>query len=35
VVHSFGDRARQHILQHYSWDKVAESTAELYRSMLA
>ncbi len=34
VVRSYGDRARQHILAHYSWDNVAESTAQLYREMV-
>ena len=27
------ERARQHILHHYSWDNVAESTAQLYREL--
>jgi glycosyltransferase involved in cell wall biosynthesis len=35
VVRSYGDRARQHILKHYSWDNVAESTAQLYRELVA
>jgi glycosyltransferase involved in cell wall biosynthesis len=34
LVRSFGDRARTHILQHYSWDTVAESTADLYRKLV-
>ena len=34
LVRSFGDRARHHILQHYSWDNVAESTAQLYRQLV-
>jgi glycosyltransferase involved in cell wall biosynthesis len=29
----YGDRARTHILQHYSWDNVAESTARLYEEL--
>jgi glycosyltransferase involved in cell wall biosynthesis len=33
VVRSYGERAKQHILAHYSWDNVAESTAQLYREM--
>lgn len=32
-VAEMGARAREHILEHYSWDKVAEATAELYRSL--
>ena len=35
VVQSYGERARRHIQQHYSWDNVAESTASLYREMVA
>jgi glycosyltransferase involved in cell wall biosynthesis len=34
VVQSYGERAKRHILAHYSWDNVAESTAELYRGMV-
>lgn len=34
VVQEFGERARRHILAHYSWDPVAEATAELYRSLV-
>ena len=34
VVAETGERARQHILQHYSWDNVAESTAQLYRELV-
>ena len=33
VVRAYGERARQHILQHYSWDTVAEATAKLYREV--
>lgn len=33
VVQQHGERARRHILQHYSWDPVAQATAELYRSL--
>jgi glycosyltransferase involved in cell wall biosynthesis len=33
VVKQYGERARRHILAHYSWDTVAEATAELYRSL--
>ena len=33
VVESYGDRARAHIAQHYSWDTVAESTAKLYEQL--
>ena len=29
-VKSFEERARQHIQQHYSWDRVAEATEQLY-----
>ena len=32
-VAEMGAKARAHILEHYSWDKVAEATAELYRSL--
>ena len=32
-VASYGDRARKHILQHYSWENVAEATAQLYREV--
>ncbi len=35
VVERYGERARQHILRHYSWDTVAQATAELYRSVCA
>jgi glycosyltransferase involved in cell wall biosynthesis len=35
VVREYGERARQHILRHYSWDTVAQATAELYRSAVA
>ena len=33
VVQAYGELARTHILQHYSWDNVAESTAQLYREL--
>jgi glycosyltransferase involved in cell wall biosynthesis len=33
VVQEYGALARTHILQHYSWDNVAESTAQLYREL--
>lgn len=33
TVQQYGDVARRHILQHYSWDPVAQATAELYRSV--
>ena len=33
-VRSFEDRARAHIQQHYSWDRVAENTEALYRQLL-
>jgi len=33
VVRDYGERARQHIQRHYSWDTVAQATAELYRSV--
>ena len=33
VVQSLGERARQHILAHYSWDNVAQATAKLYREL--
>jgi len=32
-VAAYGDRARAHIQQHYSWDNVAESTAQLYEQI--
>ena len=32
-VARYGDRARAHIAQHYSWDTVAESTARLYEQL--
>jgi glycosyltransferase involved in cell wall biosynthesis len=35
TVKQYGDLARRHILQHYSWDTVAQATAELYRSVAA
>jgi len=35
TVRQYGELARRHILQHYSWDTVAEATAELYRSAVA
>ena len=31
LVQQYESKARGHILQHYSWDKVAESTEALYR----
>jgi glycosyltransferase involved in cell wall biosynthesis len=34
-VKQYGELARRHILQHYSWDTVAQATAELYRSVAA
>ena len=34
-VHEYEARARAHIERHYSWDKVAQQTEELYRDMLA
>src|SRR5881397_3783862 len=33
-VHEYEARARAHIERHYSWDKVAQQTEELYRDML-
>jgi glycosyltransferase involved in cell wall biosynthesis len=33
-VASFEARARAHIQQHYSWDRVAEATEDVYRAML-
>ena len=33
VVQEYGERARKHILEHYSWDNVAEATAQLYREL--
>ena len=33
-VREFEGRAREHIVQHYSWDKVAENTEALYRELL-
>lgn len=35
TVKQYGDLARRHMLQHYSWDTVAQATAELYRSAVA
>jgi len=32
-VERYGERARSHIAQHYSWDNVAESTARLYEEV--
>jgi glycosyltransferase involved in cell wall biosynthesis len=34
TVKAFEARARNHIVQHYSWDKVAENTETLYRELL-
>jgi len=34
VVREYEARARNHIVQHYSWDKVAENTETLYREVL-
>ena len=34
-VERYGEKAREHILSHYSWDTVAESTAEVYRELVA
>ncbi|HTR97554.1 MAG TPA: glycosyltransferase family 4 protein [Candidatus Acidoferrales bacterium] len=33
LVADYGERAKRHILQHYSWDNVADATAELYRGL--
>ncbi len=33
IVAAYGERARQHILRHYSWDTVAQATAAVYRSL--
>ena len=33
-VKAYEARAREHIVQHYSWDKVAENTETLYRELL-
>ena len=33
-VKAYEARARDHIVQHYSWDKVAENTETLYRELL-
>lgn len=33
LVKHYEDRARSHILQHYSWDTVTESTEALYREL--
>jgi glycosyltransferase involved in cell wall biosynthesis len=33
-VHSFEAKAREHIMQHYSWDKVARNTESVYRALL-
>jgi len=35
TVRAFESKARDHIVQHYSWDKVAENTETLYRELLA
>jgi glycosyltransferase involved in cell wall biosynthesis len=34
-VEDLGRRARAHILEHYSWDNVAESTLRVYEEMMA
>jgi len=34
VVKQYEAKARAHILEHYSWDKVAENTETLYRDLL-
>ncbi|MBI1798226.1 MAG: glycosyltransferase family 4 protein [Candidatus Eisenbacteria bacterium] len=34
LVRSFGSRAREHIQEHYSWDRVALATEDLYRKMV-
>ena len=34
MVHDYEARARNHILQHYSWDNVAENTESVYRGLL-
>jgi glycosyltransferase involved in cell wall biosynthesis len=33
VVASYGERAQRHIQEHYSWDNVAQATAQLYREL--
>ena len=33
-VHSFEAKARAHIAEHYSWDRVAAATEAVYREML-
>ncbi len=34
-VRAYEAKAREHILEHYSWDKVAENTEALYREVIA
>jgi glycosyltransferase involved in cell wall biosynthesis len=34
-VRRYEEKARAHIRQHYSWDKVVESTEALYQSLTA
>jgi len=34
LVAEYGERARRHIREHYSWDNVAEATAQLYRDLV-
>jgi glycosyltransferase involved in cell wall biosynthesis len=33
LVRTFEQKARQHVMQHYSWDTVADSTEQLYREL--
>ncbi len=35
LVKSFGEKARHHILTHYSWEHVADSTAKVYEDLVA
>jgi glycosyltransferase involved in cell wall biosynthesis len=34
LVRSFESKAREHIRQHYSWDRVAENTETVYRELV-
>jgi glycosyltransferase involved in cell wall biosynthesis len=35
LVKRYGEKAREHILSHYSWDHVADSHAKLYEGLMA
>jgi glycosyltransferase involved in cell wall biosynthesis len=35
LVRTYEQKARQHVMKHYSWDTVTDSTEQLYRELVA